>query len=125
MPWRFIQMISDPRPWKDPNLRIGLVVGVIACFILVISQGLIYGFFPALSILIIYLIVVPWAMRSGYVWGWDACVKEYLQKHSEFMESLDQNYWIDRRTWQRAVVIEGETDDTQRDPSQLDPRQLP
>ena len=116
MPWRFIQMISDPRPWKDPNLRIGLVVSVIACFILVISQGLIYGFFPALSILIIYLIVVPWAMRSGYVWGWDACVKEYLQKHSEFMESLDKNYWIDRRTWQRAVVVEGETDDTQRDP---------
>lgn len=124
MPWRIVRLISMPSPWKDTNLRIGLVIGSIFGTIATISQGLIYGFLPAMSILIIYFIVVPWAMKAAYTWGFDACTKAYLQKHAEVIESLDTT-WIHPRVWDRAIVVEGETTDTARDPSQGPPRRLP
>jgi hypothetical protein len=111
-------MIPKPRPWKDHTIRKSLWSSLIGGLIVAAAEWWILGLWVMVVIVLVYYVAVPFSMTHGYKVG-------YRQGATDWPWTALRDEWIDRATWQRAVVIEGETGDTPRDPSQPDPRQLP
>ena len=104
---------ASPRPWKDPHIKKSLLLSSVVGSIVAILEGWSFGIHVAVIISIIYFVTVPFSTVMGYMHGWLSCERSRIQGP------------IDEATWQRAIVIDGEVEDTPSGPSQTSSRQLP
>lgn len=109
--------LPKPHPWRDEYYRKCIYTSLVVGSILGLINLFLVGWVTAFTIMFIYLCAVPFSFKSIFGIGWNAYQRAQLEQ---------LNDWIDSRTWNRVVVVDGEVQEgTPGNPSQQDPRQLP